>query len=165
MWKHFQALPSTDRRQHLPPCTLVSGAPGHCPHAALLSVPRPLGSVCQQLGELRAVQPSSQGAFLSWIPSFPGRLQLGLVLPAHKVAEDTPAPSVTDISYFPLSVPPAVFPLCPRAVWGRREGGKEGWDVSIPSAEPGKLPPSPAGAGKVSLQLLLLVPVRERVTR
>lgn len=120
--------------------------------------------LCRQQGQLRAVQPSSQGAFLSRIPSFPGRLQLGLVLPAHKVAEDTPAPSVADISYFPLSAFPSLQPSSPFVLRLGGEGGKEGWDVSIPSAEPGKVPPPPAGARKVSLQLLLLVPVWERVT-
>lgn len=126
MWRHFQALPSIDRCQYLPPCTLVSAAPGRCPHAALLSVLRPLGSVCRQLGELRAVQSSSPGAFLSRIPSFPGRLQLGLGLPAHKVAEDTPAPSVADISYFPLSVFPSSCLPPLSSGWVGKEGRKVG---------------------------------------
>lgn len=64
MWRHFQALLSTDRRQHLPPCSLVSGAPGHCPHAALLSVLRPLGSV------------SAAGGAQGGAAFFPGSLPL-----------------------------------------------------------------------------------------
>lgn len=120
----FSALTDVSTCRLAPWCPGPQGTalmPPCCP----CSVPWDL---CRQLGELRAVRPSSQGAFLSWSPSFPGRLHLGLVLPAHKVAEDTPAPSVADISYFPLflSFCPSRRPTPLSSGWVGKEGKKVG---------------------------------------